>query len=94
MNMVMDRIDLDSSVPDCLIDYPQLLPLFQELGIDYCCGGKSLLAAFRERGLNPDDMLTQCDAFLGVQSDQAPQKKSGILNTLLLQVALNSYAKV
>lgn len=60
----MDSVDLDCSVPDCLIDHPELLPLFQDLGIDYCCGGKSLGAACRERDLNPFNVLVQCNAHL------------------------------
>jgi hypothetical protein len=45
---IMDCVDLDSSVPDWLIEHPGLLALFQELGIDYCCGGKSLRTACRK----------------------------------------------
>jgi iron-sulfur cluster repair protein YtfE (RIC family) len=32
--------------------------MFEELGIDYCCGGKSLLFACREKNLNPQIVLT------------------------------------
>jgi regulator of cell morphogenesis and NO signaling len=56
----MDVVDLDSSVPDWLIEHPQLLPLFRELGIDYCCGGKSLDTACREQGLDPQIVLARC----------------------------------
>jgi iron-sulfur cluster repair protein YtfE (RIC family) len=34
--------DLDTSVPDWVIEHPDTLTVFQQLGIDYCCGGKSL----------------------------------------------------
>ena len=60
----MDNVELDSSVPDWLIEHPRLLPLFQELGVDYTCGGKSLEAACRERGLSPYDVLRRCSAYL------------------------------
>jgi regulator of cell morphogenesis and NO signaling len=60
----MENVELDSSVPDWLIEHPRLLPLFQELGIDYTCGGKSLEAACRERGLRPDDVLRRGNAYL------------------------------
>lgn len=56
----MNNVDLDSCVPDWLIEHPQLHALFEELGIDYSCGGKSLNAACRERGLNANDVLTLC----------------------------------
>ena len=56
----MPHLDLDSSVPDWLIDHPQLLPLFKSLGIDYCCGGKSLRGASEEQGLRPEGVWKQC----------------------------------
>jgi len=58
----MDLPDLASSVPDWLIEYPQLLRTFEELGIDYCCGGKSLEVACRERGLNLHVVMAQLQA--------------------------------
>ena len=46
----MTSCDLDTPVPEWVIDHPETLAVFQELGIDYCCGGKSLGYACRERG--------------------------------------------
>jgi iron-sulfur cluster repair protein YtfE (RIC family) len=46
-------MDLENSVLDWVIEYPQVLPLFQELRIDYCCGGKSLLYACHANNLDP-----------------------------------------
>ena len=63
----MSDVDLDSSVPDWLIEHPELHGLFEELGIDYSCGGKSLAAACRERGLNGDDVLKLCELRLRIQ---------------------------
>ncbi|QEG22478.1 DUF542 domain-containing protein [Mariniblastus fucicola] len=51
--------DLATSVPDWLIEYPILLALFQKMGIDYCCGGKSLETACLKQGLDPTDVLQQ-----------------------------------
>jgi regulator of cell morphogenesis and NO signaling len=59
----MENVDLDSSVPDWLIEYPALLTLFRELGIDYCCGGKSLRTACQEKGLRPEDVLARCETW-------------------------------
>lgn len=47
----MTVCDLDSSVPDWIIEHPETMPVFRELGIDSCCGGKSLAYACREQGL-------------------------------------------
>jgi iron-sulfur cluster repair protein YtfE (RIC family) len=60
----MDYPTLDTSVPDWVIEYPQLLRLFEELRIDYSCGGKSLEFACRERGLAPCEVLTHLENVL------------------------------
>lgn len=51
--------DLDSSIPDWIIEYPETYPLFQECGIDSSCGGKSLEYVCRERGLDSRTMLDE-----------------------------------
>jgi quercetin dioxygenase-like cupin family protein len=55
----MSECDLDTPVPEWVIDHPETLTTFQELGIDYCCGGKSLAHACRERGLDAAAVLEQ-----------------------------------
>jgi iron-sulfur cluster repair protein YtfE (RIC family) len=55
----MSECDLDTSVPDWVIDHPETLAVFQELGIDTCCGGKSLGFACRQRGLDGEAVLAQ-----------------------------------
>jgi regulator of cell morphogenesis and NO signaling len=54
----MSDCDLDTPVPDWVIEHPESLAVFQELGIDYCCGGKSLGFACRQQGLDPQAVLT------------------------------------
>lgn len=54
----MTACDLDSSVPDWIIDHPETLAVFQEWEIDYSCGGKSLEYACRERGLDAQVVLS------------------------------------
>jgi regulator of cell morphogenesis and NO signaling len=65
----MDDLDLDCSVPDLLIDHPQLFAYFRELALDYSCGGKSLRTACRERGLNPSEVLAECYSRLRQRPD-------------------------
>jgi len=55
----MTDCDLDTTVPDWVIDHPETLVVFQELGIDTCCGGKSLGFACRQRGLDAEAVLAQ-----------------------------------
>jgi regulator of cell morphogenesis and NO signaling len=57
-------LDLETSVPDWLIEHPQILTILEELQIDYCCGGKSLEFACRERSLDPQQVLARLRAFL------------------------------
>ena len=38
----MSACDLDTSVPDWIIEHPETLTVFLDFGIDYSCGGKSL----------------------------------------------------
>lgn len=53
----MSQCDLDTAVSDWIIEHPATLAVFQELGIDYSCGGKSLAYACRHRGLDPQTVL-------------------------------------
>jgi regulator of cell morphogenesis and NO signaling len=55
----MTECTLETSVPDWVIEHPETLAVFQELGVDYSCGGKSLEFACRERGLDERDVLSQ-----------------------------------
>lgn len=53
----MTSCDLDTSVPDWIIEHPDTLAVFQELGIDYSCGGKSLAYVCGQRGLDAAAVL-------------------------------------
>lgn len=55
----MTSCDLDTSVPDWIIEHPKTLPVFQQFGIDYSCGGKSLAYACQERGLDAEVVLAK-----------------------------------
>lgn len=62
--------DLESSVVDWAIDYPQTVRVFEELQIEYCCGGKSLEYACRQRGLDPSDVLEKLRRSIREQSGE------------------------
>ncbi len=49
--------DLDTSVPDWVIDNPESAAVFDELRIDTSCAGKSLEYLCRQRGLDPEIVL-------------------------------------
>ena len=65
----MTSCDLDTSVPDWIIDHPETGSVFEELGIDNCCGGKSLEYACRERGLDPKIVLAALHRRLDARDD-------------------------
>jgi regulator of cell morphogenesis and NO signaling len=62
----MTVCDLDTSVPDWVIEHPQTLAVFREFGIDCSCGGKSLACACRERGLAAANVLSELHRCLNV----------------------------
>lgn len=53
----MTDCDLDTPVPDWVIEHPETLAVFQELRIDTCCGGKSLEFACHQQGLDAQAVL-------------------------------------
>lgn len=57
----VDDVDLETSVADWAIERPEAAGVFEQLGIDYSCAGKSLRYACRERGLDPQDVLRHLD---------------------------------
>lgn len=57
--------DLETSVADWAIDYPAAVPIFESLGIDYCCGGKSLRHACAQAGREPETVFKQLQAAIG-----------------------------
>lgn len=56
--------DLDTCVADWAIDFPRTVKVFDELQIDYCCGGKSLEYACRQKGLDPQVVLKRLQEVL------------------------------
>jgi iron-sulfur cluster repair protein YtfE (RIC family) len=65
----MTKCDLDTSVPDWVIEHPETLAKLQELGIDYSCGGKSLAYACRQQGLDPQVVLKKLIDCLDAESE-------------------------
>ncbi len=51
--------DLDTSIPDWIIEHPETTGIFNELGLDASCGGKSLEYVALQKGLEPEDVLAK-----------------------------------
>ena len=65
----MSEPDLDTSVVEWVIEFPLMVRLFEELGIDYHCAGKSLEYACRQQCLDPNEMLARLRHFVAAASD-------------------------
>lgn len=53
----VENCDLDTSIPDWIIDQPESTAVFRALGIDTSCEGKSLEYVCRLHGFDPQDVL-------------------------------------
>ena len=66
--------DPDTGGIDWVAELPDTLAVFEALGIDYCCGGKSLGFACRERGLDTHAVLAALrDAIERSRDSDAPR---------------------
>jgi regulator of cell morphogenesis and NO signaling len=64
-------IDPSRTVADLVLEQPARARVFEELGVDYCCGGKqSLSAACDARGLAVGDAVAALDSAAGVPSGE------------------------
>ncbi len=54
----METISPDTPVADLVLTDPSRARILEQLGIDYCCGGrKSLAVACQTRGLDPEEVI-------------------------------------
>ncbi|MBL1175169.1 iron-sulfur cluster repair di-iron protein [Pantanalinema sp. GBBB05] len=60
----MTTFQLDHTVGSIVRDHPALSRLFEQVKVDYCCGGqKTLDEACRQRGIDPQQFLTQLEDY-------------------------------
>ena len=67
----MPQPDLDTSVSDWVIDYPCTHKIFERLGLDYCCGGRSLGYVCVQHDLDPQQVLAQLRAAIATDAGRA-----------------------
>ena len=69
----MNALDVDQTVGDLVAQKPALARVFEELEIDYCCGGKKTLEeACRQQGLDPRTVLATLREYDEGKSGGAP----------------------
>ncbi|MCA9143857.1 MAG: hypothetical protein KDB05_13765 [Planctomycetales bacterium] len=56
-NKAVLNCHLHTSVPDWVIDHPESMAVFKELGIATSCEGKSLEYVCRQQALDPQNVL-------------------------------------
>lgn len=58
-------IDTQKSVGELVVEFPASTAVFEKFGIDYCCGGKKLLAdACKNAGAPVDEVVNRINALL------------------------------
>lgn len=57
----MLNCDLNSSLPDWVIEHPETAEVFETLGLDVSCGGKSLEYLCDKQSLEPVIVLQQLE---------------------------------
>jgi regulator of cell morphogenesis and NO signaling len=76
----MAQISTSRAVGELVVERPARARLFEQLGLDYCCGGKvSLAEACRSRGLDADTVAVLLDTDAGPVPDDWSQAPLGEL---------------
>jgi regulator of cell morphogenesis and NO signaling len=75
----MKELLLETPVGQLVIERPARAAVFERLGIDYCCGGKSrLVDACAGRGLDPDAVLRALTAPDGIVTPRSEADGAGV----------------
>src|SRR5262249_16467038 len=70
---------LETPVGQLAVERPARAAVFERLGIDYCCGGKSRLSdACAGRGLDPDEVLRALAALDGASPPEGETDWSAV----------------
>lgn len=73
-----DRIDTSTSLAQLVTERPELIGLFENLRLDFCCGGEQSLAeACAARGFDPDTVRQMLEAFeaAGPKAEAAAEER-------------------
>lgn len=74
----------DSKIGNVVAENFRSAKIFEEYGIDFCCGGKkSIGEACREKGINADDLITKLTEASGNQNDTNTDYNSWKLDFLI-----------
>lgn len=65
----MTECDLETTVPEWMIEHPETFAVFRDANIDCSCGGKSLRYACEQQGLDADAVLDQLRRMIEANRD-------------------------
>jgi regulator of cell morphogenesis and NO signaling len=80
----MTSLSTETPVAELVTDQPGRARIFEELGIDYCCGGDhSLAEACRKNDLDPDTVVRMLDAAVQSGTENTTDWRNAALGTLI-----------
>jgi len=65
--------DLETSTADWVVDHPETLPVFEQYGVEYTCGGKSLAYACQEQRIDPAWFLRELERTMALSRPPGPR---------------------
>jgi len=89
----MPTLTEERTVGEIAAELPAAVRIFDKYAIDYCCGGKtSLAAACAGRGLAPDRLIQELDAALAPSPVTAPDWQTASLADLIDHILTKHHA--
>lgn len=86
----MTLLDKQMTVGEMVVQRPSRSILFEQMGIDYCCGGKLPLETIcHKKGLNVEDVLVRLAEFDRQQADKLEKDWSAVTISELVENILN-----
>jgi regulator of cell morphogenesis and NO signaling len=93
MTTTMASFKVTDTVGSIVAQHPPLSRIFEEIGIDYCCGGKvPLEQVCRQKGIDPQQVLARLDAASQVASDTGVDAGKMTLTALADHIAATHHA--
>ena len=89
-------LTINKNVRDYAIETPQTIPVFEKLGIDYCCGGnRPLEEACAAANLNLDEVLRSLEAALALPVRPSDRElRAGSLSELISHIVKTHHVYV
>jgi len=92
-NRSMPTLTEERTVGEIAAERPASVRVFEKYDIDYCCGGKtSLAAACAGRGIAPERLIEELDAALAPSAGESPDWQSASLTDLIDHILTRHHA--